>query len=57
MSMSLAGSDRCIMMTTTNKSDKEWLAEFVAELRRKKLDQVADVLVEEIKKEHLEQEE
>jgi hypothetical protein len=55
--MSLEGSDRCIMMTTTNKSDKEWLAEFVAELRRKKLDQVADVLVEEIKKEHLEQEE
>jgi hypothetical protein len=41
----------------TNKSDKEWLAEFVAELRKKQLDKLADVLVEEIKKEHLEQEE
>lgn len=42
---------------TTNKSDKEWLVEFVAELRKKKLDKLADVLEEEIKNEHLDQKE
>jgi hypothetical protein len=40
---------------TTDKNDKEWLNSFVEELRRKKMNKLADVLVEEIKKTEEEQ--
>ena len=49
MSMSFTGSNGFVM-TTDNKNDKEWLEAFVVELRKKKLDKLADVLVEEIKR-------
>jgi len=55
MSLTAAGSDGCVM--TADKSDLEWIKEFVAELRKKKLDKLADVLEEEIKNEHLDQKE
>lgn len=42
---------------TTDKSDKEWLNSFVEELRRKKMDRIADALIEEIKKTEQEQNE
>lgn len=35
---------------TTDKNDMEWLDSFVEELRRKKMNRLADVLVEEIEK-------
>lgn len=48
--MSLSAGRDCLMMTTTNKSDKDWLNSFVLELRRKKMDTLADALFAEINK-------